>query len=219
MRRVAVLLIAAVFAVPSFSSAQDTPRFGVVMGYPAAVGVLWNVADRLAVRPQLTISKGSGESTTTTTLPTGLPSIPSFTTTTTSSSSSWSAGVGVSALVYLTKGEALRTYVCPGFTYSRSSTTIESTVISQLPPRLPTPQPTTTPSRTVVRSSNYTTTGSFGAQYALGTRFGLFGELGLDYVHSGEVPNVVPSSTTLPDASNWSLGVRSGVGVILFFGK
>src|SRR5262252_8279767 len=177
MRHTLLIALAACLLLPAGASAQDTPRFGIVMGFPAAVGILWNVSDRVALRPMIDWSRSSSESTTTIS---GLPpGIPTITTTTTTNISGWNLGAGVSALFYLTKADALRTYVSPGFSYARGSSTIDTTVTGSR--GLPTPLPT---GPVTTRSSNYTTFGAFGAQYTLGQRFGIFGELGLSYVHS-----------------------------------
>ena len=47
----------------------------------------------------------------------------------------------------------------------------------------------------------------------------LFGELGLNYSHSGNRSPSSISSISQSDQKSWSLGVRSGVGVILYFGS
>ena len=54
MRRslpVFVLIVCSLLCVGT-ASAQDTRSFGVTMGYPASIGVLWHVNDRVAVRPE-----------------------------------------------------------------------------------------------------------------------------------------------------------------------
>jgi len=216
MRHIAFFAIAALFAVPRPLAAQDEPRFGIVMGFPAQVGVLWNVASRLAVRPEINWSKSATESTTTSApiVVNGTVIVPGSSTTT--RSDNWQIGVGVSALVYLSKGDALRTYVSPRFVYSRTSDTYDLGLPDVgLPPTLVPRGPVTT----VITS--YAASGSFGAQYALAKRFGLFGELGLNYSHTGN-RNSTPPLTPLSfdtNASNWTIGLRSGVGGIVFFGK
>jgi hypothetical protein len=215
MRRTVLFALALSVVTCRAAAAQDTPRLGIVMGYPAQLGVLWTVSDRVALRPQIDASRGASESTTTTNTIVGIAGLPTISTTTVSSSSNWSVGTGVAALIYLSRRDALRTYVAPGFTYSRSSSTVQSTVTissSVIPvPPISSGGPTTT------HASNYTTTGAFGAQYTLATHFGLFGELGLAYVHSGELPTFAVGTIAQRDASNWSLAMRSGVGVMLFF--
>ena len=66
--------------------------------------------------------------------------------------------------------------------------------------------------------------GSFGAQYALGRRFSVFGELGLGFSRTTTSPT--PSSTSIAaggstsivgTSSSSTLGTRSGAGVVLYF--
>ena len=57
-----ILAFAVALAVASEAQAQDTPRVGLTMGYPATVGVIWNVADRFALRPEMTFSGAAGMS-------------------------------------------------------------------------------------------------------------------------------------------------------------
>jgi len=216
MRRIVLLAVFALLVRPDASAAQDTPRFGVVMGYPAQVALLWKVSDRLAVRPEINWSRSSLESTTTTTLPPLLGAIPIPPTTTTTTSGGWQVGIGLSGLLYLSKGDALRTYVSPRFGYSRTSSTTDLGIYypiaySPVPPIAGGPTTTTT--------SSYAAAGSIGAQYELGKRFGVFGELGLSYSHSGDRSPSSISPFFQSDQTSWSLGVRSGVGVILFFGS
>jgi len=221
MRHIAFFAIAALFAVPRPLAAQDEPRFGIVMGYPAQVGLLWNVGSRVAVRLEINWSKSSTETTTSSNpiVFNGTVIVPGSSMTT--KSDSWQIGVGVSALLYLSKGDALRTYVSPRFVYTRSTDTSDLGLPDGvvLPPTLPPTLQPRGPVTTVV--TNYGASGSFGAQYALAKRFGLFGELGLNYSHTGN-RNSTPPLTPLSfdtNASNWTIGLRSGVGVIVFFGK
>jgi hypothetical protein len=212
MRRIVFFAIVTLFALSRYASAQDTPRFGVVMGYPGQVGVLWNVSSRFAVRPEINWSQSHSETTTTTSsfTFTGTLVVPT-TIETTSTSDGWQVGVGVSGLLYLSKGDALRTYVSPRYVYSRTSATIDLGIRS-----LPIPV-ASGPVTTVI--ANHGASGSFGAQYQLGKRFGVFGELGLSYTHTGNRSTQPVSPLGGGDASGWTLGLRSGAGVILFFGK
>jgi len=187
------------------------------MGYPAQIGMLWNMSDRVGIRPQIDWTRSSSESSTTIVTVVPIPGAPAITNTTTTSTQGWNLGIGAAALIYLVRDGALSTYLAPGFTYSRSTTTISGTS-SIAGDRLP---PSSTIAPTTTHSSNYTTSGVFGAQYTLATRFGLFGEVGVGYIHSGALPNLSAlgssNSTVQHDGSNWSVGIRSGVGVILFF--
>jgi len=188
--------------LPGVAAAQDTPRFGLVMGYPAQVGVLWTVADRLAIRPEVNWTRTTTESVATSTVFTGTGVT---TTSVTTTSKNNAVGTGVSALLYLRTRDALRTYVTPRFTYAR--TTSSSDLSPALPNVAPAPIETTT--------SAYTIAGSLGAQYSVAKHFGIFGEVGVQYGHN----SISPSSSLLrTDAKQTSIGLRSGAGVILFFG-
>jgi hypothetical protein len=215
MRHIAFFAIVALFAVPRLLAAQDQPRFGIVMGYPAELGVLWHVASRVAVRPEINWTKSSSETTTTvTTLTFNGPVAVPTTITSTGTSDTWQLGVGVSGLFYLSKGDALRTYISPRYLYSRSNQTIDVGVRSTIVPVA------TGPVTTVV--GNHTASGALGAQYALGKRFGLFGELGLSYTHTGDrssTPSPIDALISSPSVKSSTLALRSGAGVILFFGK
>jgi hypothetical protein len=213
MRATLFMMGCAAVLIPAAARAQDAPRVGIVMGYPAQLGVLWNVSGRIAIRPELSWTQNSLESTTTITI-LSLPSQPPVSVTSTTSTHGYQVGVGASALFYLTRGDALRTYVAPRFLYVRGSTTSEGLGFSSA---IPVPVPTA-PITTV--TTGYNTAGSLGAQYTLGRRFGLFGELGLNYTHSGGRDRTGASpaqSLGDNDITSWSLGVRSGVGVTLFF--
>jgi len=54
--------------LPAVAAAQDTPRIGLVMGYPAQVGVLWTVAARLAIRPEVNWTRTTTETVSTATV-------------------------------------------------------------------------------------------------------------------------------------------------------
>ena len=124
----------------------------------------------------------------------------SFATTSIDSSStglrdSNSLGVGLSGLFYVGKWESLSTYVSPRFVYNRLSTS---------------------PSGGSTQSNAYSVTGSFGTQYALSRRFGVFGEVGIGYSHGHQ--EFETSSTFLNstiDTDSWN--TRTGVGLMLYF--
>ena len=105
----------------------------------------------------------------------------------------------------------------PRYTYSRSSSTVE------LPIRLTLTPIALSPISSTTVTTSYGASGSFGAQYELGKRFGVFGELGLSYTHSGDRSTSPTSPLRFDigggDLKSWTLGMRSGAGVILFFGK
>ena len=89
------------------------------MGYPASVGVIWQVNDRVALRPELNVQKASGESTSTIAI--SLSSVVPGSVVSVTTSDSWQFSAGVSALFYLSTHDALRTYVSPRWAYTRTS--------------------------------------------------------------------------------------------------
>jgi hypothetical protein len=92
----AVLLLLFAIAVPA--SAQDAGNLGAVMGYPASIGLLWDVNERVGLRPEISLSGGSAEV-----------------------SSSTNITIGASALFYLPTPDQVRTYVSPRVTFGHSS--------------------------------------------------------------------------------------------------
>ena len=158
--------------VPTVASAQEAGDVGIAMGYPTAAGLIGHLSDRLAVRPDVTFAWTSTDSDV----------ILDRTSTT--------VGLGVSALVYLSHVDALRTYVSPRFAWSHNSS--DNSVSN-------------------FASDTYSVSGSFGAQYRLSDRFGVYGEIGIQYSHSASDTIIISSATT----HSW--GTRSGVGAILYF--
>jgi hypothetical protein len=212
-RAISLLGVAAALLSARTARAQDTPRLGLTMGFPTAVGVIWNLADRLALRPEMTISGTRGESSGSDVLgPNSGPSTDGF-----------QVGAGLSALFYLGRWDALRTYASPRFSYSHtsSSATSGSTILA---------------SSSESTGSSYSTSGSFGAEYSIGRRFGVFGEIGFVYTASTTkstttlvttltsggflgAPVTTTTSTTLvrSEAHTKTWGTRSGVGVTFYF--
>src|SRR5262245_53665062 len=205
-RNVSLLCVAVAFLVARSARAQDTPRVGFTMGYPAAVGGMWNVASRLALRPEVTLSGTSNDSTIGSILGSGAGS----------TDDDFQFGVGLSALFYVGRWDALRTYVSPRFSYSHASSsgTSGSTSLDST-------------------TRSYFTSGSFGAQYEFARHFGVFGEIGVGYTSTTitlsttsnpvivlPLPFPAPSIPPLTIRSEnhlktWS--TRSGVGVIFYF--
>jgi hypothetical protein len=202
-------LLLSVVVVPRVTRAQDAPRLGLTMGYPTAVGVIWNITDRVAVRPEMTIGGGSTDSS-------GRDVIGG--TQTALTTDTFSIGVGLSGLFYIKRWDALRAYVTPRFAYAHSSNSSgsPSTIIA---------------SSSEGMSRTYTTSGSFGAEYAIGRRFGVFGEIGLAYASSTTsstttvvstltfvgipLPPTISTSSSEVHLKSW--GVRSAVGVNVYF--
>ena len=201
MRR--TLFVVMVVLVPCVSAAQDTPRFGIVMGYPAQVGVLWSLGDRFALRPELNWTHSTTEATTVQTI-FNIAGVTTNTVTTTSETNA--VGPGISALIYLSTREGLRIYVVPRFAYTHATSSTNLGI--PVPPNVTVPADTTT--------SSYNVSGSLGAQYSVAKHFGLFGEVGLAFQRTTISPG---SSIVSIDNRNRTVGLRSGAGVILFFGS
>ena len=186
-RYLAIVSLMAV-CVSGTASAQDKGKVGLTMGYPGAIGIQWHVSDKVAIRPEFSFTGSSSE------LESG-----SFG----SEGDSWTFGTNISALFYLTTDDKLRTYFAPRFTWSHGSSE------SELTGPLPTPIIVETESKS--SGDAYGFGGSFGAQYGLGDRFLVFGELGFNYGHATSENN---RSTTKTTTNAW--GTRTAVGIVFF---
>lgn len=161
--------------------AQEKGSVGLVMSAPVRAGVLWHATERVALRPEASWSTSTSDT-----------SGDLLGTTVGSSSDSTTFGVGVSALFYFTESEGVRTYVSPQYQFSHSSVS------------------SATESSDGSDASRHSFGGVFGAQYALGSRFGLFGEIGV---------GMSTSSTSLGplEADTTDANLIGGVGVVFYF--
>jgi Outer membrane protein beta-barrel domain len=202
--RFGTFVVLTALLLPRPAAAQDTPRFGIVMGYPAQIGAIWTIADRVAIRPELNWTRSTFDSVGTSTVfnPTG-----TTTTVFTNTSESNAIGTGVTALIYMSTHDALRTYAAPRVAYSR---TTSSNDVGGAPLNIVVSPVDTT-------SSTFAVSGSVGAQYAVARRFAIFGELGLQVGRSTMSPPSSPLARG--DTKLTTTGFRSGAGVILFFGS
>ena len=215
MRAMGLVLAIVIFGFAGGAAAQGEPRVGIAMGYPASVGIIWQATDRVALRPEISLLRASGESTTTSlgTVFTIGGTVTTTTTTSVTTNDAWSVGIGLSALFYLSKHDALRTYLSPRWAYTRSS--ISSSSSTGLPSGLGTGARSTT--NVVTGSTGHFVAGSVGAQYALGRRFSVFGEVGLGFTRTVAIPNADSPAFTLGESVSRSLSTRSGAGVVLYF--
>lgn len=212
VRTIGLLAAITIGFLANSASAQDDPKVGITMGYPASVGVIWQLTDRVALRPEISVARSSNEFTTTISFTTisGSPfdiPVPAATTTTVSRNDAWQVGIGLSALFYLSKHDALRTYVSPRWTYTRLSSSSSGS------------SPAGTASVSATTGSVNFVSGSFGAQYALARRFNVYGEVGLGFTRNAS-PSASTSASTSAFASastTSTLATRSGAGVILYF--
>lgn len=189
-RRVALhVVVASVgmsIAAPAF--AQSRGDVGLSIGYPAAVGLLWQASSGIGVRPEFALDFGSSET------------ISNFGSESSRFSSSYSIStIGISVLYRVYQQEHLSLYLSPRYAYDR----LTSTGTGDL-------SPSDGADRVTV---DHTVSGSFGAHYALAPRFGLFGEVGVSHLWSGDGDLLdEPLSPRFTRT-----GIRSGVGVVLFF--
>lgn len=206
--RLAAAVLMLFVAAPAICAERD--HVGLTMGFPTSIGVILPVTNWLSVRPDLSIARISGGPSSVETLVFfGVvdPNAPSTTNTSASPTTSWHTTVGVSGVLYVGGWDDLRTYLSPRFGYSRWSSTTSS--ISETAD---------------FESSSYMTSGSFGARYALGRHFGVFGEAGFTYTTMTNtsrfsVPSPLRGSLTSVGSVEHTheVGSRSGVGVIVYF--
>jgi hypothetical protein len=212
--RLAILFVTTVCLLsPIVARAQDDPKVGLTMGYPSAVGVIWQMSRHVALRPEFTWTRTSMDTPSTIDPVLGVVS-------TGSTSVNWATGFGLSALFYVARYDSLRTYVSPRFNYSRTSGSTGLTgndASSSSEGRL------------------YSTSGSFGAEYDFGRHFAVFGEVGGNYSSSTTTTTLVESRTVFAsggpagpitstttftvrtDSHSRQFSTRSGAGVIFYF--
>ncbi|HZT76028.1 MAG TPA: hypothetical protein VFA27_05185 [Vicinamibacterales bacterium] len=209
-----MLAIGMLFVWTAAAAAQDAGQVGLTMGYPASIGVIWHVSDRVAVRPEISLQQIASMSTSVITSSIGFGSdVTTVTNTTQTTTDQWAVGVGASALFYVHRWDALRTYVSPRFVYTRNASTNVGSLTAAATSSAIIVFPNTSPQTTEFTQQSYFVSGSFGAQYAVGAHFGVFGEVGFGYSHN-------TTASDEPGAGNSSghtMSTRSGVGVILYF--
>jgi hypothetical protein len=182
IRRTPGLCFLLVAVVAALAAAQDTRKVGLTMGYPASFGVLWHVSDKMAIRPELSFGGSSSETIASSTDIEG---------------DNWSVATGASVLVYPRTYDHLRTYIAPRLSYVHSSSTSTSSSF------------TTSTLKTTTNA--VAGAGLFGAEYALGDRFKVFGEIGFGFTHSSSKAEAIP---TTGSGNSW--GTRTGIGVVFY---
>src|SRR5688572_15813115 len=116
-----VVCVAAALLVGRVAAAQEAGQVGVTMGYPTAAGVLWHLTSRVAVEPEIAISRIRAESRFESTLILGPTTV--TTTSITTTTDGWTISPGVALRVYLARWDNVSTYVAPAYVYHRTSTT------------------------------------------------------------------------------------------------
>ena len=113
-------------------------------------------------------------------------------------SNSDTVALGVSVLFYTKKWDNAAMYVAPRFSWSHGSSQSESDDGNF---------------ESTSSGDAYTYSGSVGAQGWIGSRFSVFGEVGLSYGTASSESDSPFSS----EIKNQSVSIRSGVGVVLYF--
>lgn len=206
MRQSAVAVLAVIAAlIPHAAAAQPTRSAGVVLGYPAAVGVLWHVSDRLAIRPDVTLNRSETKTTlTSSTLGLGATGLSTITTETTTTQTDWTTATGLSALVTMADLDDLRLYLVPRVAYVRSKTSSEASAASGLSGLGP----------FTATNDGLIVSGGFGAHYMLGTRAAVFGEGAVQCTRQTFDSGIASSGTS---SKLTAVGLRSAVGLVIYF--
>jgi hypothetical protein len=176
--------------------AQNPGQVGLVMGYPASAGLIWHATDWLAVRPEVSFFRLTSEASTSN------PNEPA----------DWQIETGLGALFYIVRDDPFRAYVSPRFSYQHDGRGFSGSLGSGA-----------FVSSSESRSKAYEASGSFGAQYLLGTRFGIFAELGVGRVSTSVTTESrtsvsgVPISVSRETRRTHLLNLRTGVGAVLYF--
>lgn len=196
-----VLVIAVAALLPATASAQPTKPVAVTLGYPAAVGVLWHLNDRLAVRPDVTLNRNETKTTITSTS-SGLFGGGTSTVTSSQTDTTWSAGL--SLLVTLANVDDLRLYFVPRVSYLRATTSSDASLAGF-----------TGLDAFTADNDGVTALGGFGAHYMLGTRAAVFAESGVQYVRQSFSSGISGASDT--KSTTTSVGLRTAVGFAVYF--
>ena len=112
----------------------------------------------------------------------------------------WSIGTGVTGLLYLNSENPLRTYVAPRFTYARQQLDDEGFFDLDS------------------TSDVYALSGLFGAQYLLGDRFLVYGEVGVRGSYTSGNDTFTRGETSFSnEPTGYTIGSTGGVGILFFF--
>jgi hypothetical protein len=201
--RVAIMCVFLAMASVRPAFAQEAGSIGLSIGHPAAVGFVWQVTNRIAIRPEVDLVLG-GSSYSFGVYAFPFPGIDGSSTT---ESETWTLGAGVSALFTVYQAENLSVYVAPQYSrFGTRSEQFETITVGGVSTSSP-------PERST--SSGHTFSGSLGVRYRLGERFGVFGEAG---VTQDREDVASPYSIGSSDDASYSLTrLRSGVGVVFWF--
>lgn len=204
-----VMCCALTLGAASAASAQPERRLGLVIGYPAAAGVQWQINDRFTIRGDAGFDWGMSEQVTSG-LSISLNGVPVSSSTTTTTFRHSTSIIGASGLVTVSRTEQLRLYLAPRIAWRNVRSSFDAVTQSTgSATRL-------TPEFESDRSSSSASNGveldaMFGANYRLSDRFAVFGEAGLAYIR----PTTTSSSSD--ELKSYSVGSRSDVGIVIYF--
>jgi len=184
------LIVATFVTLPPEAIAQTARPLGLSIGYPTAVGVLWQPSERIGIRPELVLEFVDAEAT----------SDLGFATSR-NSNEFRQVGIGISALFLVHREENLSLYVSPRYVHVRGSNTTE---------RRDAPAATIGFGEESTKTTSHVVAGSLGVRYVLNSRFGVFGEAGIEQHRSTSSDSQFVSRFA-------STAIRSGVGVVLYF--
>ena len=195
MKRVlTALFVFALCALPATAAAQEKGKKALTLGSPGAVGILWHATDKLAIRPDFTFSFSDSEGN-------GVES------------STSSIGVGISALYYIKKWDQASAYFTPRVGWTRSKSESEVSFVF-LPPPIGIDFDFDNTSESTL--SGWTGSAAVGFQGWIGTRFSIYGEVGLSYGRS-TVDSDFSGLSGSDEVKNSSFSPRSGVGIAFYF--
>jgi len=202
------MCVALVVACALPVSAQDERPVALTMAFPAEVGVLWQVSDRVALRPDVGFTWSEQAASF------GDDDFGAYT----SESSSSSVTTGLSVLFTVARWEQLRAYLVPrvGYTFlsNRSLNSFGPSpgvniIIGGVSGGISGGVQT---ERDEANSRAFELSGAFGVQYSLGERFGVYGEAGIAYTSAK-----YPVSSSSDENRMSAAGIRSMVGVLFRF--
>jgi hypothetical protein len=179
--RTGFALILALAALPA--AAEERHQVGLdasVGSSSSTLGITWHLTERFALRPTFSYAHASSDSQDTITFADG-----SFATTSTLKTTTLSGGL--EAMFYVSRGDALATYVAA--TYLRSYSSQNSTApqlasgLGTLPPMLAEEAKSYLDGGTAgsLTTNSNVLGGALGAEYALSKHFSAFAEAGLRY--------------------------------------
>ena len=157
---VAALLLTFALAPPV--AAQETP-FGITLGYPLSIGALWQVRERVALRPEFTVGYSNEQD----------PDI-SLT------ARGWRFGIATSALLTLYRDKPRHLYAVPYYEFRRRNVTIAQDMNYAPDPLQPQRSELTT-IEVNTHTNEHTIAGLIGIAFDLSDRSAVFAEVGPAY--------------------------------------